>query len=196
MKPQFTPLYRVWHWLLALSTLGLLGTVLLRKTFLSWRINSEIIQTKLLENGVEITPELAKLTAKAIRSGMWEWHYIFAIFLGISIVIRLYMMLTKQAQLPIIKFLQAPDFEKKMQYGVYTLLCFFIMLMALSGTVLYFYEFLGFTKESVHWIKEAHELMMNGIILFVTLHLIGVFKHEFTTKEPIISKMIHGDKIS
>ena len=195
MQQQFTLLYRVWHWLLALSTLGLLGTVLLRKTFLSWRTNSEIIQTKLLENGVEITPEIAKITAKAIRSGMWEWHYIFAIFLGISIVIRLYMMLTKQAQLPILKFLQAEGFEKKIQYTVYTLLCFFIMLMAISGTVLYFYEFLGFTKESIHWIKEAHEFMMNGVILFVVLHLIGVLKHEIITKEPIISKMVHGDRL-
>jgi len=196
MQPQFTLLYRVWHWLLALSTLGLLGTVLLRKTFLSWRTNSEIIQTKLLENGVEVSSEVAKLTAKAIRSGMWEWHYIFAVVLGLSIVIRLYMMVTKKAQLPIIKFLQAPTFEKKLQHGVYTLLCFFIMLMAVSGTVLYFYEFLGFTKDSVHWVKEAHELIMNGVILFVVLHLAGVFKHELTTKEPIISKMIHGDALS
>jgi len=192
MQQQFTLLYRVWHWLLALSTLGLLGTVLLRKTFLSWRTNSEIIQTKLLENGVEITPEIAKITAKAIRSGMWEWHYIFAIFLGISIVIRLYMMLTKQAQLPILKFLQAEGFEKKIQYTVY-ILCFFIMMMALSGGFLYFYEAFGFTKDSIHWVKETHELMMWGVVVFVALHLAGVLKHELDTKEPIVSKMIHGD---
>ena len=193
MQRQFTVVYRIWHWLLALSTLGLLGTVLLRKTFLSWRTNSEIIQTKLLENGIEITPEVAKLTAKAIRSGMWEWHYIFALFLAIAIFLRLFMLFTKQVQLPIIKFSQAQNFEKKIQYAVYTLLCFFIMLMAISGAVLYFYEPLGFNKESIHWVKEAHELMMNGVILFIVLHFIGVLKHEMTTKESIISKMIHGD---
>ncbi len=193
MQKQFTPLYRIWHWTMALSVIGLLATVALRKSFLSWRTNTEIIMTKFQDAGVEVTHELAKATAKAIRSGMWEWHYIFAIFLGISIAIRIYMMLTKQAKLPIVNFFQASIFEKKMQTGVYTLLCFFIMMMALSGGFLYFYEALGFTKDSIHWVKETHELMMWGVIVFVGLHLVGVLKHELTTKEPIISKMIHGD---
>ncbi len=193
MQNQYTRLYRAWHWLLAFSTLGLLATVLLRKTFLSWRSNAEIIQTQLTQAGVEITPELAKATAKAIRSGMWEWHYIFGLLLGIAIIIRIYMMLSKQAQLPIIRCLQAPTFDKKLQYGVYTLLCFFIMIMGVSGGVLYYGESLGLGKESIHSLKEAHEFLMNGVIVFVVLHLIGVLKHELTTKEPVVSKMIHGD---
>ena len=192
MEKQFTLLYRVWHWIMAFSVIGLLATVLLRKTFLSWRTNSEIIMSKFQEAGVEVTTELAKATAKAIRSGMWEWHYIFGLFLGISILIRIYMMLSKKAVLPIITLIQAPK-EKKLQYGVYTILCFFIMMMAVSGGFLYFYEALDFTKDSIHWVKETHELMMWGIVVFVALHLAGVLKHELDTKEPIVSKMIHGD---
>ena len=192
MEKQFTPLYRVWHWLMALSVIGLLATVLLRKTFLSWRTNSEIIISKLSDNGIEVSAEIAKATAKAIRAGMWEWHYIFGLFLGISIIIRIYMMLTKQAQLPIIKFFQAPK-ETKLQYGVYVFLCFFIMMMALSGGFLYFHDTFGFSEDGVHWVKELHELMMWGVVIFVSLHLAGVFKHELETKEPIISKMVHGD---
>ena len=192
MTKQFTPLYRIWHWIMALSTLGLLATVLLRKTFLSWRSNAEIIQTKLEENGIEVTQEIAKATAKAIRSGMWEWHYIFGLFLGIAILIRLYMIITKQAKLPIFVLLEAPR-EKKLQYGVYLFLCFFIIIMGLSGGFLYYYEALGFTKDGIHWVKETHEFMMWGIVVFVTLHLGGIFKHELSTKEPIISKMVHGD---
>ena len=192
MEKQFTPLYRIWHWLMALSVIGLLATVLLRKTFLSWRTNSEIIMSKFQDAGIEVTAELAKATAKAIRSGMWEWHYIFGLFLGISILIRIYMMLSKKAELPIFKLIKAPR-EKKLQYTVYLFLCFFIMMMALSGGFLYFHESLGFTKNGIHWLKETHEFMMWGIVLFVSLHLAGVLKHEFDTKEPIISKMIHGD---
>ena len=47
MKPQFTRLYRIWHWMMAFSVIGLLGTVALRKTFLSWHTNAELIQVKL-----------------------------------------------------------------------------------------------------------------------------------------------------
>jgi len=192
MQMQFTPLYRIWHWMMALSVIGLLATVMLRKTFLSWRTNSEIIINKFQDAGVEVTTELAKATAKAIRAGMWEWHYIFALFLGISILIRIYMMLSSKAQLPIIKLIQAPK-EKKLQYTVYTFLCFFLMMLALSGAFLYFYKDLGFNKESIHWVKELHELLLWPMAISVILHLGGVFKHELETKEPIISKMIHGD---
>jgi cytochrome b561 len=192
MEKKFTLLYRIWHWTMALSVIGLLVTVLLRKTFLSWRTNSEIIMTKFQDAGLEVTTELAKATAKAIRSGMWEWHYIFGLFLGISILIRIYMILSKKAILPVITLIQAPK-EKKLQYGVYTLLCFFIMIMTLSGGFLYFYEIFTFTKDEIHLVKEIHEVTMWGIVVFVTLHLAGVLKHEFDTKEPIVSKMIHGD---
>ena len=41
--------FRVWHWIHATVILGLLGTVFLRKTFLSWRTNSEILSQKLAE---------------------------------------------------------------------------------------------------------------------------------------------------
>lgn len=192
MEKKFTKLYRIWHWLLAFSVLGLLITVALRKTFLSWRTNSEIIQTQLSQNGIEVTHEIAKATAKAIRSGMWEWHYIFAVILVIAIVIRIYMMLTKKAKLPIIVFLQAES-KDKLKYGVYMFLCFFILMMTISGVILYYHDLLNLTKDTVGWLKDLHEDMMYGVLIFVVLHLAGVFKHELSTKEPIVSKMIHGD---
>ena len=192
MQNQFTRTYRIWHWLMAFSVIGLLGTVLLRKTFLSWHTNSNIIISKLSEHSIEISADISKEIAKAIRAGMWEWHYIFGLILGISILIRIYMMLSKQAQHPIVKLLQAPS-EKKIQYTVYLFLCFFVVMISLSGGFLYFYKDLGFTKDAIHWVKEAHELMMWGIIIFASLHLAGVLKHELDTKESIVSKMIHGD---
>lgn len=194
MEKQFTPLYRIWHWMMALSVIGLLVTVLLRKTFLSWRTNSEIIVSEFQEAGIEVTTELAKATAKAIRSGMWEWHYIFGLFLAISVLIRIYMVLTKKAEMPIFSIIKAQG-EERLKHTVYLFLCFFIMMMTLSGGVLYYYEPLGFTKDDIGWLKETHELMMWGVVTFVSLHLAGILKHELTTKEPIISKMIHGDDI-
>ena len=194
MKPQFTLLYRIWHWTMAFSVIGLLFTVLLRKTFLSWRDNSALIQSKLAETGTEITAETAKMIAKAIRAPMWEWHYILGLFLAISIVIRLYMIASKRAEMPLITVMQAPK-EELPKHLVHLLLCFAIMFMTLTGGFYYFHEVLGFTKDGVHWVKEIHEYAMYGVLGLVILHIGGVLRHEITTKEGIVSKMIHGDEI-
>ncbi len=192
MKPQFTRLYRIWHWMMAFSVIGLLGTVALRKTFLSWRTNSELIQVKLSEVGTEVTAETAKMIAKAIRAPMWEWHYIFALFLAISIAIRLFMVARDRSQFPLFQVINAPK-EEKLKKLVHMLICVSLMVMTISGGVLYYHELLGFTKDGVHWVKELHENVMYGVLLLVGLHLGGVIMHELTTKEGIVSKMIHGD---
>ncbi|MGB5965738.1 MAG: cytochrome b/b6 domain-containing protein [Sulfurimonadaceae bacterium] len=194
MKPQFTLLYRIWHWTMAFSVIGLLGTVALRKTFLSWRDNSALIQSKLAETGTEITAETAKMIAKAIRAPMWEWHYILGLFLAISIAIRLYMIASKRADMPLKTLMQAYK-EEIPKHLVHLVLSFTILLMTISGGTLYFYEALGFTKEGVEWVKELHEYMMYGVLGLVVLHIGGVLRHEITTKEGIVSKMIHGDEI-
>ena len=193
MQVKYSLLHRIWHWTMAFSVIGLLITVLLRKTFLSYKANALIIQDKLAAVDIDISIESAKLIGKAIRAPMWEWHYIFATFLALSIVIRFYMFLSKKALHPIPDLLRAPK-EEKIKKTVYLFLCMFIMLMTISGGALYFYEELGFAKESMKWVKNLHENMMYGVLAFVILHLAGVFRHEIMTKEGIISKMIHGER--
>jgi len=193
MKPQFTPLYRIWHWLMAFSVLGLLGTVALRKTFLSWRTNAEVIQLKLAETGTEVTAETAKMVAKAIRAPMWEWHYVLALFLALSIVIRLVMVARDRSQFPLLQLINAPK-EEKLKKAVHLLICMSLMVMTVSGGVVYYHELLGFTKEGVHWVKALHEYVMYAVLGLVVLHLGGVMMHELKTKEGIVSKMIHGDE--
>jgi len=193
MKPQFTLLYRIWHWMMAFSVIGLLGTVALRKTFLSWRTNSELIQVKLAEVGTEVTAETAKMIAKAIRAPMWEWHYLFALFLAISVVIRLVMIARDRSQFPLLQIINAPK-EDKVKKIVHLVLCMSLMVMVVSGGVVYYHELLGFTKDGVHWVKELHEYVMYAVLALVTLHLGGVIMHELKTKEGIVSKMIHGDE--
>ena len=157
---------------MALSVIVLLGTVALRKTFLGWRDNAAWIQSKLAETGTEITAETAKMIAKAIRALMWEWHYILGLFLAISIVIRLYMIASGRAEMPLTTLIQAPK-EELPKHLVHLLLCFLVMLMTLSGGVYYFHEALGFTKDGVHWVKEVHEYMMYGVLGLV-VHWQGV----------------------
>lgn len=69
---KYQPLsLRIWHWANSIIILGLLGTVLIRKTFLSWRTNSAVIQEKMSEIGVSITPEFAKEVAVTIRDPLY-----------------------------------------------------------------------------------------------------------------------------
>ena len=192
MEQKKILLYRIWHWTMAFSVIGLLGTVLLRKTFLSYKTNAIVIQEKLQTMDIELSIESAKLIGKAIRAPMWEWHYIFALSLGVSIALYFFMLFTKKMQHPFIKLIQASK-EDRLKFAIHLLLCFFICIMTISGVLIYFQDFLGISKAFAHDIKEFHEFMMNGLLVLIPLHLAGVIRHEITTKEPIISQMIHGD---
>ena len=183
--------FRIWHWLNAFVVLGLLGTIFLRKTFLSWRTNSELIAQKLLEIDLEITVEQSKILAKAIRAPMWEWHIILGYALAVLIIWRIILFFTKSGKENYINF-KDKSLHKKMvtlgYIGIYSILLF----MATSGFVMYFYESLGLVKDTVHSIKEVHEFVFIGVLIFVPLHIIGVIVADNTDEKGIISDMISG----
>ncbi len=67
--------------------------------------------------------------------------------------------------------------------------------MAVSGLVIHFHDLLGFTKDTVHNIKEVHELLYNALLIFVPLHIAGVIIADATEEKGIVSDMINGGKI-
>ncbi len=90
--------FRIWHWINAIVILGLLGTVFLRKTFLSWRANAELLTQKLSEINLEITAEQAKVLAKAIRVPMWEWHILLGYALAALVIWRIILFFTQSGK--------------------------------------------------------------------------------------------------
>ncbi len=193
MKRNFAPLFRLWHWTMALAVLGLIGTVLLRKTFLSKSANAEIIRQKLAGFSITVDPDQAVAVAKAIRAPMWEWHYILAVVLGVAILLRIVAMLRGDAQMPIVKLVQSEGLMEKFKSLIHLLICLAILLMALTGTFYYFHDALGIAKDSARWAKELHESLFVPLLILILLHIGGVIRHELTTKECIVSKMIHGE---
>ena len=189
----FSPIFRLWHWLTVFSILGLAGTVLLRKTFLDKNTNAEIIRNTLANFHVAVTHDQALAVAKAIRSGMWQWHYILAILLGLAIVLRIVAMLRGEAQMPLLKVIRSQGAMEKFKSLIHLLICLAILLMALSGTFYYFHDALGIAKESASWAKELHKSIFVPLMILIVLHIGGVIRHELTTKECIVSKMIHGE---
>ncbi|CAA6800525.1 MAG: Ni,Fe-hydrogenase I cytochrome b subunit [uncultured Sulfurovum sp.] len=183
--------FRVWHWINAVVILGLLGTVFLRKTFLSWRTNSDLLSQKLAEMNLEVTTEQAKVLAKTIRAPMWEWHILLGYALVALLLWRTALFFTQSGKQNYQDFKQK-SLHKKMvtvgYVGIYAILSF----MAVTGLLMHFHEILGITKELTHSIKEIHELVFNVVLIFVPLHIIGVIVAENRDEKGIVSEMIHG----
>jgi len=183
--------FRLWHWLHAGVILALLGTVFLRKTFLSWRANSEIVIHKLLDFGIDITAEQAKILAKAIRAPMWEWHILLGYALALLFVWRLALFFTPSGQHSYTGFGSLSLHHKVVKAG-YLLLYTVIAFMVLSGLIIHFYDSIGLSKETAHDIKELHEAAYLFILIFVPLHIAGVVIADISDEPCIVSDMING----
>ena len=185
--------FRLWHWLHAFVVLGLLGTVFLRKTFLSWRDNSEILAAKLSSMQIEISSEQATALAKALRAPLWEWHIILGYALSFLILYRLALFFTPSGKQNYTD-IGAASLHKKMvkigYIGIYAVLLF----MAGSGLLLTFHEELALVKETTKSIKELHEAVFTLVWIFVALHIAGVVMAEVRDEKGIVSDMINGGK--
>ena len=186
---KYTLKFRIWHWLNSLVVLGLLATVFLRKTFLSWRTNSEILMSQLSEMGMEITAAQAKVLAKAVRAGMWEWHIILGYALAFLMIYRTILYFKDESLRE--KFSEL-SFHKKGVHSLYYVIYATLFFMSMSGLVIHFYELLGLTKDMAHSIKEIHELVFNIVMIFVPLHIAGVVIADATNEKGLISTMING----
>ena len=188
---KYTLQFRIWHWLNAIVVLGLLATFFLRKTFLSWRTNSEILMTKLSDMGVEVTAEQAKILAKAVRAGMWEWHIILGYALAFLILYRLYLYFADKSERESFSSL---TLHKKGVHSLYYVFYTTLTFMAIAGLTIHFYQDLGLSKDFAHDIKEIHELAAWFFVFFVPVHIAGVIIADNTEEKGLVSTMINGKK--
>ncbi|DAB29907.1 MAG TPA: cytochrome B [Sulfurimonas sp. UBA12504] len=188
---KYTASFKLWHWLNALVVLGLLGTVFLRKTFLSYKANAEILMQKLSEIDIIITIEQAKILAKAIRSPMWEWHIFLGYALAFLMVYRIVLYFQRAVKKEVFSSL---SLHKKGVELLYYLLYATLFFMTISGLALAFHETLSISKELTHDIKELHEAAFNIILVFVPLHIAGIIIAENRNEKGILSDMLRCEK--
>ncbi len=204
---QYRPVaLRVWHWLGALTVLGLLGTVVLRKTFLSWRTNAGVIQQEASELGVTgLTAEGAGAIARALRAPMWEWHYVLGFALVGLLLLRLVLGFARRELAPVRSVLREAEayralatpregsaLHRLLVKAGYALFYAAVLFMCTSGLALYFKQELGLSRALAGNVKEAHELAMWFFALFVPAHLLGVVVAELRGERGLVSDMIHG----
>jgi len=188
METHYSKSLRIWHWLNAIAIFGLLGTFFLRKTFLSWRDNSAIIMEKFSSFGIEVSAEQAKAVAKAIRTPMWEWHIIFGIMLALLLLFRIFILFKEGG----FGYDNSASLHMRMVHWGYKVIYLILIFMAVSGVILTWHDALGMSKDFAHSIKEVHELIAWTIVIFVPLHIIGVFVADNSDQKGIVSKMISG----
>lgn len=189
-KSEFPLVFRIWHWLNFVAISGLLGTFFLRKTFLNYRTNREIIREKISAAGQKISSELAESVAKAIRDPMWEWHILFGYTLAFLMIFRLIVFFLKIKSGSAHRYAPAEKKIMKLSYAGFYICASF---MSVTGLLMVFKAQWGISKNVISVAKDSHEIVMWAVLLFVILHLSGVLFSEFREKtRGLISRMISG----
>lgn len=178
---EFSPSFRIWHWLQALVVIGLFITVVLRESVMDKQHVGKIVQEQLVTIGTIISDEQAVVIGKAVRSPMWDWHNYFGFAITALLVFRLIMIAKNGFGL---------DDNPKMQivYKLYKAVYVMLLVMSISGLSLYF-KLAGEMKETV---EGVHFYVGWAIFAFVVVHVIGVIHAERTDQRGIISRMISG----
>ncbi|HEX5710556.1 MAG TPA: cytochrome b/b6 domain-containing protein [Sulfuricurvum sp.] len=138
---EFSPAFRIWHWLQALVIIGLFVTVLLRESVMEKNHIGKIVQEQMVKLGTIITDEQATVIGKAVRSPMWDWHIYFGFAITALLIFRLAMIAKNGFGL---------DDNLKMQgvYKLYKVVYVMLLVMSISGLSLYF-KLTGSMKEHV-----------------------------------------------
>jgi len=199
---EYRPLsLRIWHWLNAIAIIGLLLTVLLRKTLLSWKTNSAVISSKLEAAGQAITPELAKEIAVSIRNPLWDIHIYLGYLLGALLLGRILIIIFVEKKCLLTSVLQSlkngaiyktNTRHYYMVKALYALFYIMTLLMVVTGFLLVFKESLSLEKSMSSFLKETHEIAMWFFVAFVAGHIIGLVVAEQGDDAGLVSDMISG----
>jgi cytochrome b561 len=206
-RERHSALFRIWHWSNFLVITGLLLTVLLRKTLLSYRANAVILQTKLHDFGVTLTEEQAQHIAKVFRDNLWEWHINLGLVLSGLFVLRVIVEIFTNSERKLLRkilrgfaFLSAPKIDKKEAWHYFAVKAgyaiFYLCLgvMVITGLSLTYEENLKLGETLADNIKEIHEFLMYFFIVFICGHLLGVTYMELSKAPGLVSDMFNGGK--
>lgn len=185
-RTNYSVVYRLLHWSIAISFLLLLGTIFLRLTWLNRESVADIIQNYLLSLQITLTREQIVVLAKKIRKPMWDWH----IYLG-YVITGLYtirMLLPFFGEMKFTNpFSSLLAVREKFQYWVYYVFYFCIAGSLTTGLLIEHGP-----KYMKKPLEDIHELSIYVLVGYIVLHFAGVLYAEFTHDKGIISKIVRG----
>lgn len=185
---NYSKIYRIMHWLIAISFLLLLLTIFLRLTWLNKYNVAAIIQEYLVGTGQTLSEEQLIKLAKKIRAPMWQWHIYFG-----YVLVGLYTIRLLLPAFGHMKF-QNPNAKNlstvmKVQRWSYLVFYVFVVISLVTGLVIE----LG-PKEYKEPMEEIHVLGLYYLLAFIVIHFSGVLISEFTHDKGIISKIVSGSR--
>lgn len=185
---EYSKVYRIIHWAIAISFLLLLITIFLRLTWLNKNNVAAIIQDYLSTTNQKLTHDEAIILAKKIRKPMWDWHIYLGYFLTGLFTIRFILPAFGQMKIqnPLDKSLSA-----KMKFQKWSYIIFYICVVVSLTTGLIIV--LG-PKQYKDPMEDIHVLSIYYLIAFLVIHIGGVLVAEFTNEKGIVSRIISGAK--
>jgi Ni/Fe-hydrogenase 1 B-type cytochrome subunit len=199
---------RLWHWLNAIVITGSLLTVLLNSTLLKTKKNAVNIKANLAQTGITVTDAQARSVAHELSDSVWMIHTYFGYTLAGLLLFRLILEFFQFADQKFIgkiktAYNQYQNNKKHRELGkhefwvktIYAIFYLMLLTMVLTGLCLAFEDDVPLLK-SIHAFRQIHAFTMYLIILFIIIHLAGVFLAERKDGSGIVSDMINGGKNS
>jgi Ni/Fe-hydrogenase 1 B-type cytochrome subunit len=197
---------RIWHWGTFIIISGSLLTVLLAKTLFNTRGNIPLVQESLKENNVTVTADQAKSVAHEFNDLIWHWHtyigYVLAALFAFRILFEFFQP-KEQKLIPLLKkalrYLRQPGANKKdakhylfVRYA-YILFYFSLAVQVCTGLFMAYSDDVDSLKNVRQTTSNIHAVFMWVILLYIVLHIAGVFISELGKKNKgIVSDMING----
>ena len=185
---EYSKVYRIIHWAIAISFLLLLITIFLRLTWLNKNNVAAIIQDYLSTTNQKLTHDEAIILAKKIRKPMWDWHIYLGYVLTGLFTIRFILPAFGQMKIqnPLDQSLSA-----KMKFQKWSYIIFYICVVVslITGLIIV----LG-PKQYKDPMEDIHVLSIYYLIAFLVIHIGGVLVAEFTNEKGIVSRIISGAK--
>lgn len=202
---QYSLSIRLWHWLNALVITGSLVTVLLNSTLTDKKTTSTIITEQGAKGGLSISADVAKQIAHELEDQIWNVHaYIGLVLVALLLWRIIYEIVSPSTQSLFRKVnvarialksggeeaqLARHDLVVKLLYLAFYLV---LILMGVTGILLFFKHDLNLQRQFAHQIQEFHGFCMYLVILFILVHIAGVILAERKQSPGIVSDMING----
>jgi cytochrome b561 len=185
---NYSAVYRIIHWSIAICMVLLLITIFLRLTWMNKNNVAEIIQNYLNTTDQSLTQDQLIVLAKKIRQPMWDWHlYLGYVLTGLfSIRFLLPLIGEMKFQNPFKKEL---ILKEKFQNFIYLIFYGCVVISLSTGLLIIFGP--ATIKKSM---EAIHVLSIYYLVAFLILHIGGVLLSDFTNQKGIVSKIISGNK--
>jgi len=188
-KSKYSKVYRIIHWMIAISFLLLLLTIFLRLTWLNKSGIAAIMQEYLSNTDQVLSQDQLIALAKKIREPMWNWHIYIGFLLVGLFTIRLILAASGKMkfQNPLTVKLTA---KEKFQKWTYLIFYTCVIISLVTGILMEAGP--GELKKSMEGI---HAFGIYYLTAYIGIHIAGILIAEFTSQKGIISEIISGPEI-